>query len=111
MIDNESTKNEKSAWKSPTCIQDNNGAVTAWLLESCEKKINSATIKEAKILPGAKKVVILFDKLLPNKAMMVKLTNGNKGIRYTKCSIFSLQYAVYSLQSNIYNSFKLFFIL
>lgn len=81
MMDNESTKKEKSAWKSPTCIHVNIGTFTAWLFETWLKKINSATIKEARILPGAKYVIIFFDKLLPNKAMMVKLTNGNKGIR------------------------------
>jgi len=38
------------------------------------------------MLPGAKKVVIVLDKLLPDSAMMRKLTNGNNGIRYINCS-------------------------
>ena len=81
-----SINKEKSAWKSPTCIHENRGAVRACGWESCEANSIRATIKEANMLPGAKKVVIVLDKLLPDSAMMRKLTNGNNGIRYINCS-------------------------
>lgn len=43
--------------------------------------MNTATTNDAKILAGAKKVVIDFDKLFPNKAIIAKLSNGKSGIR------------------------------
>jgi hypothetical protein len=39
-------------------------------------------MKEANMLPGAKKVVIFLDKLFPNKAIIIKLINGKSGTRY-----------------------------
>jgi hypothetical protein len=45
-------------------------------------------MNEAKMLLGAKNVVIDFDKLFPNKAIIIKLSNGKSGIRYTNCCMF-----------------------
>ena len=68
------------------------GTVTACWVDNCVANIINVIIKEANTLPGAKNVVTLLDKFLPNKASMIKLTNGNKGIRYTNCSTLSFNF-------------------